>query len=236
MSNHNAPLPGARGPQRLIIILLALASLGTTLLIALNVLAYRHDANALPPTRLDDAGNKVATDLPLPVLGSLPDFTLIDSSRRPFNAQELRGKVCIVDFIFTRCSGACPVMTSQMAVLQNKLNRRPDWDRIRLVSISVDPQHDQPDVLAQYARLAHADPDHWLFLTGPQHDVWSLIKDGFKLPVFDNPSDIAMPIAHSQKFVLIDPRGRIRGYYDGQTEESCGDLLSDLDKLAQESP
>ena len=89
-------------------------------------------------------------------------------------------------------------------------------------------------MLQEYARTARADPNWWYFLTGDRDDLWNLIKDGFKLPVFENATDPAMPIAHSQKFVLVDRQSRIRGYYDATQPGGYGSLLHDLDRVSQE--
>lgn len=219
---------------RLIVILLAVVSLGTTILITLNVLVRysRDDVIGVDDFR----GGMVhpAEESRPSEMGSLPDFTLVSQDGVPISGEDLRGKVWVVDFIFTRCSGPCPMMTSRMAQLQMDLSRRGDWGEIRLVSISVDPQHDTPSVLRQYARLAHADTSQWLFLTGRRTQVWDLIKHGFRLPVYDNPDDASMPIAHSQKFVLIDRQGRIRGYYDATPEDTRHQLLNDLDHVMKE--
>ena len=137
----------------------------------------------------------------------------------------------IANFIFTRCAGPCPALTSQMYLLQKDLKSHAKWDDIRLVSFTVDPEHDQPAVLAERARLSLADPDHWLWLTGTRAQIWQLVEKGFLLPVGENANDPTSPILHSQKFVLVDPAGMIRGYYDGLDEAERDRLKRDLDVL-----
>lgn len=245
--NMNAKPAQSSGPQLVVVILLAIVSLGTTLLIGINVLARRPSPTTNQPQQgltaqglsgqeligQDLAGLGEAGSPQL--MGTLPGFTLLDTHGQPFPSTQLHGRVWVADFIFTRCAGACAMMTSQMAQLQIELSQLPGWDDIRLVSISVDPDHDQPPILEQYAHLARADADQWLFLTGPRKEIWQLIRDGFKLPVFENPQDQAMPIAHSQKFVLVDRIGRIRGYYDGLTPEGRHALIQDLTLVANEA-
>ena len=217
---------------RFIVALLALASLGTTALIGINVLGRQHSGNANTP--LQGGPLDAAATLDPAVLVTLPPFALIDQSGNAFGSDQLAGKVWIADFIFTRCAGPCPMMTSRMAGLQAQLAQHPRWKDIRLVSITVDPGRDTPSALREYARLAHADDEHWVFLTGTREKVWKLIRDGFKLPVGEDPDTTEMPIFHSQKFVLVDQVGRVRGFYDGLSDDGRGALSQDLNHILQE--
>ncbi|MDP7348085.1 MAG: SCO family protein [Phycisphaeraceae bacterium] len=144
---------------------------------------------------------------------ALPAFTLTDQHGQPFGTDDLRGSVWVANFVFSHCPGMCPRMTSRLSTLQVELEQHPAWRDIRLVSITVDPDRDTPARLTKYAEMAQADARHWRFLTGSRATLWSLIKDGFKLPVVET-DDPAQPIIHSQKFVLVDRQGRVRGYYD----------------------
>ena len=92
-------------------------------------------------------------------------------------AADLRGKVWIASFIFTRCSGPCPQVTAAMADLQKDFASQPD----ALVTFTVDPEYDTPKILSQYADRFHADADRWLFLTGKQAYIYKLLRDGFKV-------------------------------------------------------
>lgn len=167
----------------------------------------------------------------LPVLYPAPAFNFTQRDGTTVTHKDLLGKVVIVDFIFTRCGTVCPRMSQQMAALQSRLNTKPYWDQIRLVSFSVDPDFDTPDVLTDYAKRFDADKTHWLFLTGKRKEMWATVSGGFKLPVADNVEDGLMPILHSDKFVLIDADGKIRGYYDGLLAEPFNQLLVDAAQL-----
>ena len=170
------------------------------------------------------------------VMSQLPPFALTNESGEPFGTSALRGKVWVADFIFTRCESICPMMTAQMKNLQTELSGDPAWEDLRLVSFSVDPEYDTPEVLAEYAADHGADESHWRFLTGTRAAIRDLSRRGFKLPVDDNPGDAAMPIVHSQQFVLVDRAGRIRGYYDSLDSERRAALVEDLAKVAAEPP
>jgi len=125
-------------------------------------------------------------------------------------------------------------MTSRMTELQFKLRDTPLWNRFRLVTITVDPGHDTPAVLKERARLAHADTERWVWLTGSRPEIWSLIGDGFKLPVAENPDNLDEPILHSQRFVLVDGVNRVRGYYDAMEDAGFDAIVTDLTRLLNE--
>lgn len=139
------------------------------------------------------------------VLGPAPAFELIERSGRVVRSEELKGQVWIANFIFTRCLGPCPGMTANMARLQNMLTGAPG---IRLVTFTVDPEHDRPEVLRDYANRAGADATRWLFLTGTIEQIDAVQSKGFKMGV---PGE---SIHHSDRFVLVDADGRIREYVD----------------------
>jgi cytochrome oxidase Cu insertion factor (SCO1/SenC/PrrC family) len=162
---------------------------------------------------------------PLP----LGDFALIERSGKSVCKADLRGKVWIASFIFTRCNGPCPSVTATMARLQHELADQPD---VRLVTITVDPERDQLKDLNDYAERYRADPQRWLFLTGKQDDVHRLVREGFHVPVAPAKDAAGQPtIEHSTRLVLVDRQGRIRGYFQGMqdTEAADGDRTFDDD-------
>lgn len=114
--------------------------------------------------------------------GDVPDFTLLERSGRQFTKADFLGKVWIVDFIFTRCVERCPLVSSRMAALQKAFVTEDD---VRLVSITVDPEHDTPAILARYAAGFGAHPQRWLFFTGDKASIYRLAREGFHLGVFD---------------------------------------------------
>jgi protein SCO1/2 len=159
---------------------------------------------------------------PLPVLGEVPAFELTAETGKSFSRKELDGRVWVADFVYTTCSGPCPLMSAKMQRLQASV------PNVLLVSFSVDPERDTPDALAAYARRYHADPTRWFFLTGPRTTLQTLSKDAFKL------SDITPDLTHSTRFVLIDRQGRIRGYYGTSDDSAIPKLLADIRRLQQE--
>lgn len=172
---------------------------------------------------------------PLPVLGHVPDFSLIERSGRAVSLADLKGQVWVADFVFTHCAGPCPLLSRRMQSLQEPL---ADHTGVRLVSFSVDPERDTPEVLADYAKRYGAG-ERWLFLTGEKEPLYWLIMDGFKLGVDDGSALTAGApgpgtITHSTRFVLVDREGRIRAYYDGSSEDIAEQLLPDIQALLRE--
>jgi protein SCO1 len=168
---------------------------------------------------------------PLPVYGKLPAFSLVNRDGRTIRLEDLAGAPWVADFIFTRCPASCPMMSARMARLDRDLPRDLD---VLLVSISVDPAYDTPEVLERYAKKLKA-PERWLFLTGEREDVRRLSIEGFKLGLDMEPGPGAgpEPILHSTRFVLVDGEGQIRGYYEAFDETSTEKLRSDLLRLAK---
>lgn len=162
----------------------------------------------------------------LPVLGEVPPFALTERSGRTLAASDLAGRVWVADFVFTRCPDFCPALTARMAGLQKALAAHP----VRLVSFSVDPGHDTPEVLSEYATRAGA-RDDWLFVTGPREALAGLLRDGFKVAWADDGPPTS-PITHSDRFVLVDRTLHIRGYYHGTEPDDVTRLTRDAIALS----
>ena len=162
----------------------------------------------------------------LPSFGLVPDFTLTDQSGKPFlSADTLRGKVWIADFIFTNCAGPCPRMSAQMRGVGNALR---DVKDLRLLSFTVDPARDTPAVLAKYAERYQAEPGVWFFLTGSQADLHNLARNVFML------GDVNGDLQHSTRFVLVDRKSRVRGYYLTSDDDAIPRLSRDARRVAKE--
>lgn len=150
---------------------------------------------------------------PPPVLSELPAFSLVDTAGKPFGSTELRGQVWIASFFFTRCPSVCPLLMSRVAELQKRYESE-HIEGIRLVSITVDPARDTPDVLRAAEPRYGVDPARWSLLTGAPEQVRDLCVNGFHVPGFDGEAMSNGDIPHTTKVVLVDTQNRIRGYYD----------------------
>jgi protein SCO1/2 len=156
----------------------------------------------------------------------VPDFSLTDQTDKPVTLQELKGRVWVADFIFTNCGGTCPVMTEKMRKMQETLPAD-----IRMVSFTVDPARDTSKALAAYAAEHGASRERWLFLTGDKQALYDICIKGFKLPLQDDEGTPLEPITHSTRFVLVDKKGQIRGYYSGTEQEDLKRLAADAKGL-----
>jgi cytochrome oxidase Cu insertion factor (SCO1/SenC/PrrC family) len=163
--------------------------------------------------------------------GTLPSFELVNQDAQPFGTAQLAGKIWIADFIFTTCPGPCPIISTRMSELQKPLEKTD----IHLVSFTVDPDKDTPEVLHAYAEKLHAQPARWDFLTGSRDAIYALARDGFKLAVSDGSEEEGMPV-HSTRLVLVDRNGVLRGYYDALAPDAVTKLLADANHLFREQP
>lgn len=166
-----------------------------------------------------------APDLTIP----LPEFVLVERDGSTVGLDELAGRPWIADFVFTRCAIYCPRLTARMQRLRETLP-----SGVRSVSITVDPAHDSPEVLAEYARKWSIEGRDWLFLTGEPETVRTLIRDGFLQPVEDTPEVEGSPILHSNRFVLVDGKGRMRGFYEAFDDAAMAELAADLSAVLAE--
>ena len=161
----------------------------------------------------------------LPVFGEVPGFQLIAQTGQPFDSKVLDGHVWVADFIYTTCTGPCPMMTTHMRQLQNSTAETPD---VLLVSFTVDPVHDTPPVLAEYAAHFKQAPSRWYFLTGEIDKLNDLGVRGFKLNSVDG------SLTHSTRFVLVDRQRRIRGFYLSAEDGFMPQLTHDVRQLEKE--
>jgi protein SCO1 len=175
---------------------------------------------------LRQAQVKQLSNRPLASLGTLPAFEFVNQDGQPFGSAQLAGKIWIADFIFTTCPGPCPIISTRMSELQRPLENTD----VHLVSFTVDPEKDTPEVLRTYAEKLHARPQRWDFLTGPREAIHSLSRDGFKLGLSEGAEEDGGPV-HTTRFVLVDRRGTIRGYYDALAPDAVTKVLADANHL-----
>lgn len=163
---------------------------------------------------------------PLPSWGVVPDFQLTDQTGKAFVSKErLDGHIWVGDFIFTNCTGPCPRMSTQMNMVQRKIAN----PQVRYVSFTIDPERDTPAVLAEYGKRYKADPANWFLLTGTKPELKKLNYDTFHL------GDLDGSLEHSTRFVLVDSKSRIRGYYDTSEAENIRKLISDIQGLLRDA-
>lgn len=152
---------------------------------------------------------------PLPSIAAVPALEMRDQDGQPFTERELRGKVSVVSFMFTSCPDVCPILTNKLFGLRTNLMAQRQ--HLRLVSISVDPEKDTPEVLKAFAKQHGADYPDWRFLTGPIAKLRDVVVSGFKQSL-DRGDGSPNAIMHGSHFVLVDRKGMIRGFYRSDEE------------------
>jgi protein SCO1/2 len=165
----------------------------------------------------------------LQIFGAVPEFSFIERDGRRVTLAELKGKVWLVNFIYTNCPDTCPIQSAQMREIQEDFKKEKD---LRLVSITVDPERDTPKLLTEYANRFSADPARWFFLTGKKETIYKFAQEGFHLGAVEIPHEkkpeSGATHTHSPRFVLIDRDAHIRGYYVSTDAEAMKRLRRDL--------
>ena len=170
------------------------------------------------------------------VFGSTPSFQLTDQTGATFASQSLGGKVTLLDFVYTHCTDACPLLSATFQEAQRKLSSDGLLgSRIMLVSLSVDPVHDTPVVFAEYGQQFKADPTGWKLLTGDFDQVYDVVT-GFKVslrpprPAADAAAPGGTELTHTTRVVLIDPQLQVRAYLEG-ADATADDLITAAKRL-----
>jgi len=170
----------------------------------------------------------------VPVLGQLPEFSLLDQDQQAFARESMEGNLWVSAFVFTHCRSTCPRLTAHMKGLQSRLSDVPS---AHFVSVSVDPRNDTPDVIKAYMIKNDLDETNWRFVTGEEAAIRHVVVDGFRVGLGDEDSKAAGAddIMHSNSFVLVDDKAQVRGYYRANND-GIGDLERDLRALAAVVP
>lgn len=181
-------------------------------------------------------GDKTLEEKGLVVVGKAPKFSFTNQNGETITDQTYKGKVYVVDFFFTTCPTICPVMTANMALVQNAF---PD-NSIGIASFSINPETDTPQVLKAYAEQKGVTNPNWHFLTGNEDEIYKLSNEGFNIYAGKGNSEEG-GFEHSGLFALIDQNGNIvcrkndKGqpiiYYQGLDNKEIANLVEDIKKL-----
>ncbi len=184
---------------------------------------------------------KIVEKLSLPdlsIIGTepVPPFSFTNQNGESITNEDFNGKVYIVEFFFTTCTDICPIMTQNMVKIQDEFFGNAE---VAIASISIDPTHDTPDVLKEYAKNYKITKPQWHLLTGDKEEVLKLSNEGFKIYAAENIEDGIFE--HSGFFALVDQKGNIRSrkdenenpivYYDGLDDKNIQMLIEDIKKL-----
>jgi protein SCO1/2 len=165
------------------------------------------------------------------VFHTIPAWELTDENGKAFLGESLKGKIYVADFFFTRCNSICPKMSTEFTRVQDTFSNDDD---VQLASFSVDPTHDTPQILREYAKKFDAKAGKWHFLTGTKTQIYPLAIKGYYVPVADaSEYDKAVKtpdetFIHSEKLILVDKEGHIRGFYDGTDKKDVDRLILEI--------
>jgi protein SCO1 len=179
--------------------------------------------------KVDDTGEVVFNAAGDTVFRQVPDFALTSQQGKTVTQADLTEGVYVANFMFATCPGICKDMSSQMARVQEAFQNN---STVKLVSITVNPEHDTPQVLQEYAERYNADTNKWFFLTGARDSIYDLAIKGFYLPVQEVPG--GKDFIHSEKFMLVDREKRVRGIYDGTDPVEVDRLILEIKVLLDE--
>jgi len=162
-------------------------------------------------------------------ISKVPGFQLTDQTGKSITLDDLKGKIWAANFIFTRCKGPCPFTTLRMQELHTKLKKARG--NVALVTFTVDPEYDTPEILKTFGEQQGAEPSSWKFLTGTPDDIQKIVVAGLLQPLAKEPDGTP---AHSTRIVLVDREGWLRGYQDGLDPEAVQKLMVDIGELLRE--
>ncbi len=161
----------------------------------------------------------------------IPPFRFINQDNDTIDQNIVKGKIYVADFFFTSCPTICPVMKSQMIRVYKKYASNP---RLMLLSHTIDPKNDKPEVLKKFAENLNVNTQKWLFLTGKKEDIYKIGQKSYMVTAVDDPTQPG-GIVHSGGFILVDAQSRIRGIYDGTEPAKVDLLMDDIDLLLKEN-
>jgi len=190
--------------------------------------------------RLDNVGVKSNSDAKLTTIGPAPKFELTNQDNIKVSNETYKGKVYVLEFFFTTCPSICPKMNLSMLEIEKTFFGNPNFG---IVSITIDPSHDTPQVLKDHAKLLGVKSSNWNFLTGDKATIMDLSNKGFNLYAGEN-EKVSGGFEHSGLFALIDKDGNIRCrkdefgnpniYYDGLDKKGVRDIQEDIKILLAE--
>jgi protein SCO1/2 len=166
---------------------------------------------------------------------TIGSFSFRDQNGRKITDKTVKGKVYVVEYFFTTCGTICPKMNMQMQRVQAAYKGD---NRIKILSFTVDPDTDSVEQMKRYAKQHGANDQQWHFLTGEKADLYALARKSFfvlKPAEAENQGDVGGDFIHTNNFVLVDQRMRIRGYYDGTSTEEVDKLIRDMQRLLEEN-
>jgi len=161
---------------------------------------------------------------------TIADFSFTNQNGKTITQKEYEGKIYVADFFFTTCGSICPIMTTNMVDVQKAFLNNP---KVMLLSHTVFPETDSVSVLKKYALEKGVDDRKWNLVTGNKKDIYTMARKSYLAVKLGKPSEL-YDMVHTENFVLIDAKRRVRGFYDGTKKEEIQRLIDDIHWLCDE--
>lgn len=223
---RKAPKKYNRIKKHLLFFLLPLIAL-----LVVSCFGEKHDKNLrhfIP--NVDAQGNVIVSPKGDTIWHKIPDFSFLDENGEIVTEAYIDGNIVVVDFFFATCPSICIPMSTNLSKIQNHFKNASN---VKILSHTVNPEHDTPQVLKAYAKSYDADATKWKFVTGDKKALYKQARVGYYITVLDGDGG-ENDFIHSEKLVLIDKNRNIRGFYRGTVEEDISVLISDIETLRKE--
>lgn len=161
---------------------------------------------------------------------TIADFSFINQNGKTITQKDYEGKIYVADFFFTTCGSICPKMTTNLSDIQKAFANNP---KVKLLSHTVFPETDSVPVLKAYAKKHHVDDNKWNLVTGDKKEIYTMARKSYLAVKLGKPSEL-YDMVHTENFVLVDTKRRVRGFYDGTNKDDMKRLIEDITFLANE--
>ncbi|MBG6060842.1 protein SCO1/2 [Flavobacterium sp. CG_9.1] len=161
---------------------------------------------------------------------TIADFSFINQNGKTITQKDYEGKIYVADFFFTTCGSICPKMTTNLSEIQTAFAHNP---KVKLLSHTVFPETDSVPVLQAYAKKYKVDASQWNLVTGDKKEIYTMARKSYLAVKLGKPSEL-YDMVHTENFVLVDTKRRVRGFYDGTNKEDMKRLIEDITFLSNE--
>lgn len=159
---------------------------------------------------------------------TIADFAFINQNGKTITQKDYTGKIYVADFFFTTCQSICPKMTANMVQIQRAVSGNPN---VMLLSHTVTPEIDSVPILKKYALEKGVDDSKWNLVTGDKKDIYTMARKSYLAVKLGKPDEL-YDMVHTENFVLVDAKRRVRGFYDGTDPKEVSRLIEDIKWLS----
>ena len=175
----------------------------------------------------------------LPIIGNdqnhhIASFSFVNQEGKTITNEDVRGKICVVEYFFATCKGMCPRMNENMEKVYKAFRGNKN---VLILSHTVDPVKDTPNALKVYSLRFDADPNQWMFLTGDKKQLYDMARYSYLISAEDDTAGVSIDkdFIHDKHYSLVDGFGRVRGFYDGLSPADINKLIGDINTLLKEN-